>query len=212
MTETVERIEQNTVGVRQSEQRSRRRNSQDSFESCNTKNDSNQTELCIRESTQIFHDLQIQRFKIDQLVKFFVQDSILSEVETEYIFGNVKLRLTYLKQNEFVKIDHSSNGASKSHGYPIERLLKWEENKKIFSVWVDSDKFFPAFQFADNKPKIIIEKVIQLLPDYMHGWQIAYWFSGYNGWLSGDVPKELLHMEDKILYAAKQVALDKYRF
>lgn len=212
MTEAIEKIDRNNVGVGESLQRSRRRNSQDSFESCEIKNETIQTEQCFRESTQIFHDRQIQRVKIDQLVKFFVQEPIMSEVETEYIFGNVKLRLTYLKQTEFVKIDRSSFGASKSNGYPIERLLKWEENKKIFSVSVDSDKFFPAFQFADNKPKIIIEKVIRLLPDYMNGWQIAYWFSGSNGWLSGDVPKELLHMEDKILYAAKQVALDKYRF
>ena len=117
MTEIIERIDRNTVGVRQSKQRSRRRNSRGSFESCNTKKDSNQTGLCIRESAQIFHDRQIQRLKIDQLVKFLVQDPILSEVETEYIFDNVKLRLTYLKQTEFVNIDRSSNGATKSNGY-----------------------------------------------------------------------------------------------
>lgn len=212
MTEVKERIKRDISGVQVPPSRLQRRNAQNLDESCNTKNEPHHLGLCIRESTQLFHDRHVQRHKIDQIVKFLVQEPIMSEVETDYIFSNVTSRLTYLKTTEFVSIDGSLNGATKRKGYPKERLSDWEKNKKIFSVCVEKDKFYPAFQFAKAKPKLIIEKVIQLLPDYMHGWLIAYWFSDGNGWLSGEAPKDLLDRGDKVLHAARQVSLDEYRF
>ena len=212
MTESTEIIKRKIVGVQEPPSHPRRRVVQDHIESCNIKNDTHHSGLCIRESTQLFQDRRVQRQKIDQLVKFLVEEPLMSEVESEYIFGNVTSRLTYLKNTEFVSTDSSLNGATKRRGYPKERLLDWEKNKKIFSVWVDQDKFYPAFQFAGEKPKLIIEKVIQLLPDYMHGWLIAYWFSDSNGWLSGEAPKDLLDNGNRVLHAAKQVSLDEYRF
>lgn len=212
MTEAKEKIKRNMLGVQVTPSLPQRRIAQNHDESCKTKYETHHSGLCIRESTQLFHDRHVQRQKIDQIVKFLVQEPIMSEVETDYIFGNVTSRLTYLKKTEFVSIDRSLNGTTKRKGYPKERLSDWEKNKKIFSVWVDQDKFYPAFQFAAAKPKLIIEKVIQLLPDYMHGWLIAYWFSDSNGWLSGEAPKDLLDSGDRVLHAARQVSLDKYRF
>lgn len=212
MPETLDTTDPNIVAVQTQGRGSRQRIVNESDEFSNPRDKNLESALCFRESNELFHDRRIQRQRIDQLVNLFVQEPIMSDVEMEYILGNVKSRLTYLKNTEFAPIDRSINGETRSKGFPMERLLKWEQKKHIFSVCIGNDKFFPAFQFAGTEPRSIIEKVIQLLPDYMHGWHIAYWFSGSNGWLNGDSPKDLLHLDKKIIYAAKQVSLDKCRF
>lgn len=211
MAEGQDRIDPNTVGVQELPRDLHQPFPREHNESLDSQDKNRDSDLCTHESSQLFHDRQVQRQRIDQLVKLFVREPIMSDVETDYILGNVKSRLKYLKNTEFVTINDSLLGTTPPKGFPLERLLKWEEDKKIFAVWVDQNKFFPAFQFAKTKPKPIIERVIQLLPDYMHGWLIGYWFSGGNGWLNGVAPKELLQQEEKVLHAAKQVSLDRYR-
>ncbi len=211
MPETLDRIDPNIVAVQKHGRGSRQRIVHELEESSNAQGKNFESELCFRESNELFHDRRIQRQRIDQLVNLFVQEPIMSDVETEYILGNVKSRLTYLKNTEFVSVDRSLNGKTRSIGYAEDQLMSWEEKKKIFSVCVKNDKFYPAFQFSGSEPRLIIEKVIHVLPDYMYGWHLAYWFSGSNGWLNGDSPKDLLHLDKKILYAAKQVSLDKCR-
>lgn len=212
MPETLNRNDSRVVSMQKSQRDSRQHIVQELDEPKNLRDNSFESEVQFRESNELFHNREIQRQKIDHLVKLLTQDSIMSEVETEYILGNVKSRLKYLKNTEFVPVDRSLNRGTRPKEYPIDQLLKWEDKKKIFSVCVGEDKFFPAFQFAGKEPKLIIDKVIRLLPNYMYGWHIAYWFSGSNGWLNGDSPKDLLHLDDKIMYAAKQVSLDTYRF
>ena len=74
------------------------------------------------------------------------------------------------------------------------------------------DRYFPAFQFEQQKPNPILEQILNLLPKDMHGWHIAFWFSSDNGWLGWDAPQNCLSQVESILKAAKQEALDLDRF
>lgn len=212
MPEAQKRIDPNIVAVQKHERGSRRHIVQEQDESSNTHYKNLESELCFRESKELFHDRKLQRQRIDQLVQLCAQDTIMSDVETEYILGNVKLRLTYLKNTEFVPVDRSLNGVTRSNGYPEDRLLMWEKKKKIFSVCVDNNNFFPAFQFENQKPRVILERILNVLPKDMHGWHIALWFSSDNGWLGGDFPQNCLDQEERILNAAKQEDLELDRF
>ena len=211
MSEASQTVDKNFIGVREPQRDSRQQILQECHGSLTTKDEERHWQQCFRESNQLFHDGLIQRRKIDQLVKIMVEETIMSDVETTYIFDNVVSRLKYLKNTEFVLANRTLNRKKLQKGYPLDRLLSWEGEKKIFAVWIDQDRYFPAFQFEAMKPRIIIEKVIRFLPDYMHGWHIAYWFSGGNGWLNGDLPQNNLHKEDEVLRAAKQLALGIHR-
>lgn len=211
MSEAAQGVEKKFNGSLGAQIDSRQQFLQECDEPDNTKKKEPNSQLCFRESNQLFHDGQIQRRKIDQLVKIMVEETIMSDAETTYILDNVESRLKYLKNTEFVQANRTLNGKKLQNGYPLDRLLTWEDERRIFSVWIDQDRYFPAFQFEEKRPRIIIGKVIQLLPDYMHGWHIAYWFSGGNGWLNGNLPQNCLHIEDEVLRAAEQLTLGIHR-
>lgn len=215
MTEALERNEQNLVGVQQPMHHSRQQFFQTRAGSGNSVNEhhlSSTIERRFRVSDHLSHDGKQQRQKIDKLVELLVQEPIMSNVESDYIIENAKLRLQYLLETSFVKTTDSKNENYKSNVYPFNQLLSWEAKKKIFGVWVGQDRYFPAFQFERQKPNPILEKILKLLPKDMHGWHIAFWFSSDNGWLGWDVPQNCLSQEESILKAAEQEALELDRF
>lgn len=215
MTEALEGIEQNVVGVQQPLHHSRQQVVHNRSESGKSVNENLlpstlERRFCV--SNQLSHDSKKQRQKIDKLVELLVQEPIMSDLETDYIFDNAKLRLQYLLGTIFVKTTDSKNEKYKSNVYPFSQLLSWEAKKKIFGIWVGQDRYFPAFQFEQQKPNPILEQILNLLPKDMHGWHIAFWFSSDNGWLGWDAPQNCLSQVESILKAAKQEALDMDRF
>ena len=215
MTDVIERTEQNVVGVQQPSHDSQRQIAPTRDESGKSVNERHlpsniDRQFCV--SNLHSHDGKQQRQKIDKLVELFVQEPIMSGMEMDYIIDNAKLRLDYLLGTEIVKATDSKNEHYESNVYSFDRLLHWEAEKKIFGVWVGQERYFPAFQFENQKPNPIIERILYILPKDMHGWHIAFWFSSDNGWLGWDVPQNCLSQEKSILKAAKQEALELDRF
>ena len=215
MPETLDKIDHNVAAVQETPRRSRRRIAQEQnplFNRDSGRDFSHRTEKRFRGSKVGFHDSDQQRHKIDQFLQLLVEQPIMSDLETDYVVKNARLRLKYLQETEFADVSGSSTKDSDSAQYPLDRLLKWEAEKKLFAVWADQAKYFPAFQFKNQNPLPIIAKILNILPNDMNGWHIAYWFSSENGWLGWDFPQQCLNQEERILNAAKQESLELDRF
>jgi hypothetical protein len=81
----------------------------------------------------------------------------------------------------------------------------------MFYVMYHRKPLFPKYQFGISGPKPLIERIIRLLSPHRSSWDIALWFSGGNGWLSGRRPEELLEAEPAlVIKAAEQDAAHFY--
>ena len=140
---------------------------------------------------------------IEQYMAILTKSCNLEGFEYDLAYKNAKLRVSYLSNNEFVTLRPSidSNDASNLV------LSNWEQEQLIFSVNYMDQIAYPAFQFADNKPIAVIEKILKELPKEMNSWQIAFWFESNNGWVGGERPKDCLDQVEQLVKAAKQEAL-----
>ena len=140
---------------------------------------------------------------IEGFLKTIVELPRVSEFEIDLAFQNAKLRATYLSENDFVSFEANDCNATLTKA----DLLKWRSQGRVFSVNVEEQSLFPAFQFENGEPKPIIAKVLSELPREMHSWQVAIWFDSSNGWLNWEFPHKCLDRADDLLKAAKQEAL-----
>ena len=66
-------------------------------------------------------------------------------------------------------------GASRKKANQPERTKRQvETRRRVFAVLDGEKDLFPAFQFADGKPLPIIQKILEVLPDYLSPWQTAF--------------------------------------
>ena len=92
---------------------------------------------------------------------------------------------------------------------PSEPASRWKRNRRIFGVPVGNQDRYPAFQFAEGRPRPEIARVLSVLPADMSPWQIALWFASSNRWIEEDnAPQEALHDIDRVLAAAADLASD----
>lgn len=79
---------------------------------------------------------------------------------------------------------------------------RWRAAGKIFAVEYKGRLLYPAFQFVDGKPRLIVGKVLQSLGKHIGPWQTAIWFTSPNGWLRGKRPLDLLDTDPKAVIDA----------
>lgn len=79
---------------------------------------------------------------------------------------------------------------------------------QAFSVPARGRELYPAFQFADGRPRPIIAEILETLPNGMTPWQVAFWFVAGNGWLGGASPAESLDDRKAVLAAAARERRD----
>ena len=92
---------------------------------------------------------------------------------------------------------------------PSEPASRWKRHRRIFGVPVGNQDHYPAFQFAEGRPRPEIAGILAVLPADMSPWQIAFWFASSNRWIEDDnAPQEALHDVDRVLAAAAQLASD----
>ena len=140
---------------------------------------------------------------IEQYIAILTKSSNLEGFEYDLAYKNAKLRVNYLSNNEFVTLRPSVHSTQASNF----TLSQWEQEQQIFSVNYMDQVVYPAFQFADNKPIAVIEKILKELPEEMSSWQIAFWFETNNGWVGGESPKDCLDKVEQLVKAAQQEAL-----
>ena len=90
---------------------------------------------------------------------------------------------------------------------PSEPASRWKRNRRIFGVPVGNQDHYPAFQFAEGRPRPEIARILTELPADMSPWQIAFWFASSNRWIEDDKPpQEGLDEIDRVLAAAADLA------
>jgi hypothetical protein len=78
---------------------------------------------------------------------------------------------------------------------------RWTTEKKIFSVRFENKTFYPKFQFKDGSPIPAIGEVLELFPGHFTGWDIAFFFTSPNSYLSGRKPVDLLRTDPERIVA-----------
>ena len=140
---------------------------------------------------------------IETLVDLYLEGEQLPAVDRLIQDENARARSDYLKR---IGCFSSSEVYALSGGDAVNKASvanRWKQQRKIFALPFRGKDLFPAFQFFDGKPRSIIKKVLETLPDEMSQWQIAFWFDSGNVWLDGKAPQNRLRSEKLLLKAAQ---------
>jgi len=143
---------------------------------------------------------------IEALVSVYMRAPANAEVERMLYDSNAKARAQFLET--WPVLSSKDVAAMAGHGSKNRSMTasRWKAKNKVFSIRHRSTDYFPAFQFEEGKPLEAIAKVLELLGRQKSGWQLAFWFTSHNGWLSGKRPVDLLKANDAIASAAAQEA------
>lgn len=117
------------------------------------------------------------------------------------------LKKQYLHRREVLEGNQIMQILGRNPGYPHEILSRWEEQGRIFGVPLVGRKVYPAFQFAEGRPRAEIARVMAALSEQIPPWDIAFWFATRNEWLENDAPpQDALHDMANVLAAAADLA------
>jgi len=116
--------------------------------------------------------------------------------------ANAEARVGFLKTIELLQAAELAELARHKAGNKSATGTRWKGAGRAFSVPHDGKELFPAFQFADGRPKPAIAKILEALPKTMSGWQIAFWFVSSNPFLDGKEPYLRLGNEEAVVAAA----------
>ena len=132
-----------------------------------------------------------------------------SDPEADLEVDNAALRKQYLNQQRTLTSTQIREASGLKTRNPSEPASRWKRHGKIFGVPVGRADHYPAFQFADGRPRPEIATVLAALPESMSPWQIAFWFASGNGWIENDAaPQDALHDMSGVLAAAADLATD----
>lgn len=114
-----------------------------------------------------------------------------------------------MESGDLLTAQKMANVADRSITNPIACISEWEEQGLIFSIQFQGEDYYPSFvldplhQFL---PRPELKPILAILGD-RSGWDLAFWFSSPNSYLSGRHPKELLATElENVLFAARMEA------
>ena len=117
-----------------------------------------------------------------------------ADIDREIARKNAELRARYLRTTELYTAE-DIQGAS----------AKWKREGRVFAIQDGEKDLFPVFQFVDGQPLLIIQKILEALPEDLTPWQTAFWFQSANGWLDGKTPQKCLTKESEVIDAAEQL-------
>jgi hypothetical protein len=130
-----------------------------------------------------------------------------SNLNADLEVDNAILRAQYLDGHKTYtsrEVRELSGLSTRNRSEPASR---WKRHRRILGVPVGNHDRYPAFQFAEGRPRPGIARILAVLPADMSPWQIAFWFASANGWIEDDkAPQDALHDMDRILAAAADLA------
>ena len=133
-----------------------------------------------------------------------------SNLAADLEVDNAILRARYLEDRKTYtsrEVRELSGLVTRNRSEPASR---WKRHGRIFGVPVGNQDRYPAFQFAEGRPRPEIARILTMLPADMSPWQIAFWFASGNGWIEDDkAPQDALHDMDHVLAAAADLASDE---
>lgn len=86
----------------------------------------------------------------------------------------------------------------------LEKIKKWETDKKIFSILNNNEKLYPLYIFNESlEPIQSVSAVLKIFSDEKKPWSIVFWFESINSWLNNRKPKDVLFEDENLVFAAK---------
>lgn len=143
---------------------------------------------------------------IDALVSVYMRAPPNADVERLLYESNAKARVRFLEQWPSFTSKELADVAGHGSKNKSMTASRWKVKGKVFSIKHAGAEYFPSFQFEDGQPIVAIAKVIALLGARKTGWQLAFWFTSANGWLSGKRPVDVLKDNDLVASAAAHEA------
>lgn len=149
---------------------------------------------------------KLSRERIEKLIEAIEPDDPMDPIERLIDEDNATLRLRFAEEVPCLtseKIHAMAGHKGRNRG---QTASAWKRNRRVFSVPFRNRQLYPAFQFADGKPRPIIKEILSALPEGMSPWQTAFWFVTGSGWLDGVAPKDALDDGNAVLEAARMEA------
>lgn len=86
----------------------------------------------------------------------------------------------------------------------LDLVHSWERDAHVFSVKYQGIQLIPEYAVdPEGKPLPVLKKVLIVFDGKKSSWATAAWFASTNGWLGGDVPKDVIRTKsDELLQAA----------
>jgi hypothetical protein len=143
---------------------------------------------------------------IDALVSVYMRTPPNAEVERLLYDSNAKARARFF--GEWPSFTSKDLADAAGHGSRNRSMTasRWKMKGKVFSIKHGGVEYFPAFQFEEGQPIETVAKVLALLGEKKSGWQLAFWFTSPNGWLTGKRPIDVLKDGDVVVSAAAREA------
>lgn len=142
--------------------------------------------------------------KIEQLLDVVADThDPMAEFQAAVAADNTAIRQRFVQGVETFTSAQVSARAGHEAKNRYQTAARWKALRRIFAVSYQGQDRFPAFQFdADGRPRPVIKKVLEVLPDNRTPWQVAFWFVSSNSWLGGPAPSDRLDDADAVIEAA----------
>ena len=128
-------------------------------------------------------------------------------VEADLAVDNLALRLAYVDETPTLTAEQIHQMSGRRSRNKSEPASRWKKEGKTFAVRLAGRFLYPAFQFEHGEPRHVVRAVLAALPAEMTSWQKAFWFASGSGWLDGDEPQRRLDDGERVVEAARRLAV-----
>lgn len=118
-----------------------------------------------------------------------------SATETTPEKDTLKWRKRFMEENPCLTSEQVAEEATSQATNRAAIASRWAKERKVFSVRFEGAQWFPQFQFQNGRPIPAVADVIEIFPEQMSGWELAYFFVTPNMNISGRKPLELLKQD-----------------
>lgn len=147
--------------------------------------------------------LALSERNIEALVDVFLGADPLAAAMPAIESDNATAQATFLERWPVLTAEDIALRAEHGSSNRSATASRWKKARKIFGMRVSGREAYPAFQFREGRPRQVLGKILARLPETLTGWQIAFWFTGPNGWLDGQAPVKRLDDEAVVVAAAE---------
>ncbi|HEX8262708.1 MAG TPA: hypothetical protein VF547_07530 [Allosphingosinicella sp.] len=148
---------------------------------------------------EIVHARQdkLSQENIDLLVDAYLRSAPTAPARHEIEMDNARERARFVEEFPCYTSREVAELAGHEAANASATATRWKKAGRIIGLpWKGSD-LYPAFQFSEGRPRPGIGRAIAALPAGRSPWQIAFWLTSGNGWLSGATPLERLESGDE---------------
>jgi nucleoid DNA-binding protein len=145
---------------------------------------------------------KLSQDNIDLLVDAYLKGAPTAPARHEIEMDNARERARFVEEFACYTSREVAELAGHEAANASATATRWKKARRIVGLpWKGSD-LYPAFQFREGRPRPVIGRLIETLPERMSPWQIAFWITSSNSWLGGATPLERLDDETALLAAA----------